>query len=140
MSYSPSIYKFVEGSDAPVPLDLEVVRSVLTPYDVGDPGRTMTEDGGLQYWVRAADGSEAEIFVDRTSILVERPHSGPDVFAVVAELAARLAAVIFDPSRGTFFCGPEAHAHLPVDMRQEAVLIDMTGEAVEAALIGPRLP
>ncbi|WP_333774488.1 hypothetical protein [Streptomyces sp. IBSBF 3136] len=139
MSYSPSIYKFVEGSDAPVPLDMEVVRSVLTPYDVGDPDRTVTEDGSLQYWVRAADGSEAEIFVDRTSILVERPHSGPGVFAIVAELAARLAAVIFDPSRGTFFCGSEAHAHLPVDMRQEAVLIDMTGDAVEAALIGPPL-
>ncbi|MGW0417289.1 hypothetical protein ACWDZX_39625 [Streptomyces collinus] len=140
MSYSPSIYKFVEGSEAPVPLDLEVVRSVLTPYDVGGPGQTMTEDGSLQYWVRAADGSEAEIFVDRTSILVERPHSGPGVFAIVAELAARLAAVIFDSSRGTFFCGSEAHAHLPEDMRQEAVLIDMTGEAVETALTGPRLP
>ncbi|MFJ2725231.1 hypothetical protein [Streptomyces collinus] len=139
MSYSPSIYKFVEGSDAPVPLDMEVVRSVLTPYDVGDPDRTATEDGGLQYWVRAADGSEAEIFVDRASILVERPHSGPGVFAIVAELAARLAAVIFDPSQGTFFCGPEAHAHLPADMRQEAVLIDMTGEAVADALIGPPL-
>ncbi|MFJ9833533.1 hypothetical protein ACIRU2_19445 [Streptomyces sp. NPDC101169] len=62
------------------------------------------------------------------------------MFAIVAELAGRLAAVILDPSRGTFFCGPEAHAHLPADMRKEAVLIDMTGEAVEAALIGPSLP
>ncbi|MFF7236763.1 hypothetical protein [Streptomyces collinus] len=140
MSYSPSVHKFAEGSDAPVALDMEVVRSVLTRYDLGDPDRTTTEDGSLQYWVTAADGSEAEIFVDRTSILVERPHSGPGVFAIVAELAARLAAVIFDPSRGTFFCGPEAHAHLPADMRQEAVVIDMTGEAVAAALIGPPLP
>ncbi|MEV7130940.1 hypothetical protein [Streptomyces sp. NPDC093260] len=138
MSYSPSIYKFVEGCDAPVPLDLKVIQAVLSPYDVGDPDLTVMEDGGLEYWVRAADGSEAEIFVDQTGIQVERPHSGPGVFAIVAELAARLAAVIFDPSRGTFFCGSEAHAHLPADIRHEAVLIDMTGEAVEAALIGPR--
>ncbi|MFE1308079.1 hypothetical protein [Streptomyces sp. NPDC058755] len=138
MSYSPSIYKFVEGSDAPVPLDMRVVRAILTPYDVGDPAHTVMGDGRLHYWVRAADGSEAEIFVDRTGIQVERPHSGPGVFAIVAELAARLEAAIFDPSRGTFFCGAEAHAHLPADMRQEAVPIDMTGEAVEAALTGPR--
>ncbi|MFF4797303.1 hypothetical protein ACFY1U_02695 [Streptomyces sp. NPDC001351] len=136
MSYSPSIYKFVEGSDEPVPLDMRVVQAVLSPYDVGDPDLTVLDDGRLQYWVRAADGSEAEIFVDRTGILVERPHSGPGVFAIVAELTARLTAVIFDPSQGTFFCGSEAHAHLPADMRQEAVLIDMTGEAIEAALIG----
>lgn len=138
MSYSPSIYKFVEGGDVPVPLDMRVIQAVLSPYDVGDPDLKVMEDGRLQYWVRAADGSEAEIFVDRTGVLVERPHAGPGVFAIVAELAARLAAVIFDPSQGMFFCGSAAHAHLPADMRQEAVLIDMTGEAVEAALIGRR--
>ncbi|MEV4340793.1 hypothetical protein [Streptomyces sp. NPDC049590] len=35
-----------------------------------------------------------------------------------------------------FFCGAEAYAHLPQDMPLEAVLIDLTGEAVEAALTG----
>ncbi|MEV3911143.1 MULTISPECIES: hypothetical protein [Streptomyces] len=136
MSYSPSIYKFVEGSDAPVPLDRDLVRTVLGPYDVGDPDLTLMDDGRLQYMVRAADGSGAEFFVDETGILVERPHSGSGVFAIVAELAARLGAVILEPSEGVFLCGTEAHAHLPADMRDEVVLIDMTGEAVEAALIG----
>ncbi|MGW7383428.1 hypothetical protein [Streptomyces sp. NPDC054794] len=138
MSYSPSIHKFVEGSDAPVPLDKDVVRAVLDPYDIGDPTLTVMEDGRLQYWVRAVDRSEAEIFVDETGIQVERPHSGPGVFAIVAELASRLEAVIFEPGEGVFLCGTEAHARLPAGMREKAVLIEMTGDAVEAALIGPR--
>ncbi|MFD7872542.1 hypothetical protein ACFV5G_00170 [Streptomyces sp. NPDC059766] len=138
MSYSPSIYRFAEGSDAPVPLDMDVVRAVLDPYDVGDRTLTAMEDGRLQYWVRAADGSEAEIFVDEAGIRVERPHSGSGVFAIVAELASRLDAVIFEPREGVFLCGTEAHAQLPADMREEVVLIEMTGEAVKAALIGPR--
>ncbi|WP_393073305.1 hypothetical protein [Streptomyces sp. LN704] len=139
MSCSPSIYKFLEGSDTPVPLDMDVVRAVLSPYDVGDPKLTVMEDGHLTYWVRAADGSEAEIFADETGISVERPHSGSGVFAIVAELASRLEAVIFEPREGVFLCGTEAHAHLPANMQEEVVLIEMTGEAVEAALIGPRL-
>ncbi|MFB7332498.1 hypothetical protein ACFC00_12700 [Streptomyces adustus] len=69
---------------------------------------------------------------------MQRPHSGSGVFAIVAELASRLEAVIFEPSEGVFLCGTEAHAHLPGDMREEAALIEMTGDAVEAALIGPR--
>ncbi|MFE3269210.1 hypothetical protein [Streptomyces sp. NPDC059215] len=138
MSYSPSIYKFLEGSDTPVPLDMDVVRAVLRPYDVGDPKLTAVEDGHLQYRVRAADGSEAEIYADGTGISVERPHSGSGVFAIVAELASRLEAVIVEPSEGVFLCGTEALAHLPANMREEAVLMEMTGEAVEAALIGPR--
>ncbi|MFF4485524.1 hypothetical protein ACFY0F_03370 [Streptomyces sp. NPDC001544] len=117
---------------------MDVVRAVLSPYDVGDPNLTVLDGGRMQYWVRAADGSAAEIFVDETGILVERPHSGPGVFAIVAELAARLEAVIFDPSEGLFVCGAEAHARLPTDMREKALVIEMTGDAVEAALIGPR--
>ncbi|MEU1536199.1 hypothetical protein [Streptomyces fagopyri] len=139
MSYSPSIYKFLEGSDMPVPLDTDVVRAVLSPYDVGDSRLAVMEDGHLQYWVRAADGSEAEIFADETGISVERPHSGSGVFAIVAELASRLQAVIFEPCEGVFLCGTEARAQLPAHMQEEVVLIEMTGEAVEAALIGRRL-
>ncbi|MFJ3235934.1 hypothetical protein [Streptomyces sp. NPDC086787] len=136
MGYSPSIYKFVEGSDTPVPLDMDVVRAVLSPYDIGDPNLTVMDDGRLQCWVRAADGSEAEIFVDEVGILVERPHSGPGVFAIVAELASRLGAAVLDPSSGVFFCSREAHACLPVDMRKDVIVIEMTGEGVRAALIG----
>ncbi|MFF4402921.1 hypothetical protein [Streptomyces sp. NPDC001480] len=120
----------------PVPLDMDVVREVLGPYGVGDPSLTVMDDGRLQYWVRAADGSEAEIFVDEASILVERPHSGPGVFAVVAELASRLGAAVLKPNNGVLFCSSEAYARLPMDLQTDAVAIEMTGEALRAALIG----
>lgn len=134
MSYSASIYKFVEGIDVPVALDIEVVRAVLDPYAVGDPNLLVMEDGTLQFWVRATDGSEVEIFADETGILLERPHSGSGVFAIVAELVARLGAVIFEPREGVFLCDAEVHAYLAPDLKKNAVLTELTGAAVEAAL------
>jgi len=139
MSYSPSIYKFADGGEMPVPLDMDLVRAVLEPHDVGNPQLTVGEDGGLQFWIRASDGSEAEISADETGILVERPHAG-GVFAIVAELVSRLGAVIIDPSRGRAVCREAEYAHLPSGMKEDAVVIEMTGEAVEAALIGTRRP
>ncbi|MFF9808605.1 hypothetical protein ACF1G5_26420 [Streptomyces coeruleorubidus] len=136
MSYSPSIYKFVDGGDVPVPLDMELVRSVLEPHDYGDPQFTAGEDGSLWFWVRATDGSEAEISADGTGVLVERPQTG-GVFAIVAELVAKLEAVIVDPSTGRAVCRAEERTHLPADMQEEAIVIDMTGDALEAALSGP---
>ncbi|MFG3272631.1 hypothetical protein [Streptomyces luteogriseus] len=73
MSYSPSIYKFIDGGDMPVAPDLELVLAVLEPHDVGDPQLAVGEDGSLRFWVRASDGSEAEISADEIGILVERP-------------------------------------------------------------------
>ncbi|MDK1348683.1 hypothetical protein QNO09_36550 [Streptomyces sp. 378] len=136
MSYSPSIYKFVDGGDVPVPPDMELVRSVLEPHNCGDPQLTAGEDGSLRFWVRASDGSEAEISADETGILVERPQTG-GVFAIVAELVAELEAVIIDPSTGRAVCRAEERTQLPADMREEAIVIDMTGDALEAALSGP---
>ncbi|MGW7496380.1 hypothetical protein ACWGKA_19035 [Streptomyces luteogriseus] len=135
MGYSPSILKFAEGADVPVPLDPELVRAVLEPHDVGDPRLRFDSDGDLQFWIRAGDGSEAEIFAGDTGILVERPHSG-GVFGIVAELVSRLGAVAVDPSGGRIVCRAEEYAHLPVSMRGDAVVIEMTGERLEAALLG----
>ncbi|MFF7383507.1 MULTISPECIES: hypothetical protein [Streptomyces] len=140
MSYSLSLRTFVEGSDVPVPLDMDVVRSVLGPYETGDPALTVMEDGWLQFWVRASDGSEAEIFADGSSVLVERPQSGTGVFGIIAELAARLRAVVIDPNNGVFLCDEETYAQLPVAMREDSVSVEMTGEALTAALLGPRSP
>ncbi|MFD8804887.1 hypothetical protein [Streptomyces sp. NPDC059597] len=136
MSYSLTLRTFVEGGDAPVPLDMDVVRSVLAPYDTGDPALTVMEDGWLQFWVRASDGSEAEIFADDSSVLVERPHSGTGAFGIVAELAARLGAVVIDPNSGVLLCDEETYARLPVAMREDSVVVGMTGEALTAALLG----
>ncbi|MET8812660.1 hypothetical protein ABZW47_11690 [Streptomyces sp. NPDC004549] len=137
MGYSPSLYRFTEGSDTPVPLDLDTVRSVLAPYDTGDPALTVMDDGRHQFWVRASDGSGAEIFADGTGVLVERPHSGTGVFGIVAELAARLGAVVVEPRSGAFLCDGETYARLPATVRDDAVVVELTGEALAAALIGP---
>ncbi|MEV6397412.1 hypothetical protein AB0M39_22015 [Streptomyces sp. NPDC051907] len=133
------IYKFVDGGEVPVPLDLALVRAVLEPYDVGDPQLTEGEDASLAFWIRASDGSEAEIFADENGILVERPHAG-GVFGIIAELAARLGAVVISPSSAGIVCGADEHAHLPAGMRDDAIVIEMEGETLEAVLTGPRRP
>ncbi|MEU3886400.1 hypothetical protein [Streptomyces sp. NPDC029041] len=135
MGYSAWIHKFAEDADVPVPLDLELVRAVLEPHDVGDPRLRFDPDGDLQFWIRADDGSEAEIFAGQTGVLVERPHPGA-VFGIVAELVSRLGAVAIDPREGRIVCRREECAHLPVGMREDAVVIEMTGEPLEAALLG----
>ncbi|GAA2407081.1 hypothetical protein [Streptomyces coeruleofuscus] len=88
-----------------------------------------------EFWIRASDGSEAEISADETGILVERPDAG-GVFAIVAELVAKLEAVIIDPSTGRAVCRTEERAQLPASLQEEAIVIDMTGDALEAALSG----
>lgn len=139
MGWSPVIYKFVGGGEVPVPLDMALVRSVLEPHDVGDPQFTEGENGALAFWIRASDGSEAEIFADEHCLAVERPHAGA-VFGIVAELTSRLGAVVLDPSTAEVVCRAEEYAHLPAGMRDDAIVIEMTGEALQAALTGPRRP
>ncbi|MER5382062.1 hypothetical protein ABT040_17565 [Streptomyces sp. NPDC002688] len=139
MGWSPSVHKFVGGGEAPVSLDLELVRAVLEPHDVGDPQLTVGEDGSLGFWIRASDGSEAEVFVDEYGITVHRPQAG-GVFGIVAELVSRLGAVIIDPGSGRVVCRQEQHADLPPEMQHGAIVIEMTAEAVETALTGPRRP
>ncbi|MFF8605697.1 hypothetical protein ACF06X_07135 [Streptomyces sp. NPDC015346] len=139
MGWSPLIYTFVDGGEVPVPPDPALVRAVLEPHDVGDPRLTVGEDGTLAFWIRASDGSEAEVTADRHGILVSRPHAGA-VFGIIAELVSRLGAVILDPGGSGVVCRAEELAHLPAGMREDAVVIEMTGEAVEAALTRPRHP
>lgn len=76
-------------------------------------------------------------FVGGNGVLESGPAAGA-VFGTVAELASRLGAVIFNPSRGAVVCGAEEHARLPSGMYDGAVVVDTTGEAVETALTGPR--
>lgn len=133
------IFKFVDGGEVPALLDQALIRAVLEPHDVGDPQLTVEGDGGLQFWVRASDGSEAEIFADAQGVEVHRPHAG-GVWNIVAELVSRLGAVIIDPSKGGVVCRTEERPHLPADMQDDAIVIEMTGEALEAALTEPRRP
>ncbi|MDG5801583.1 hypothetical protein P9869_02690 [Streptomyces ossamyceticus] len=140
MGWSPMVFRFVDGGETPVPLDPAVVREVLRPHDephdADGPGIPEGGDGSLAFRVRAADGSEAEIFADDLGLTVHRPHAG-EVWDIVAELVARLGAVVLDPSGTGVVCRAEEHGHLPARWR-DAVVIEMTGEALETALTGRR--
>ncbi|WP_416970971.1 hypothetical protein [Streptomyces sp. 4F14] len=126
MSWGPSIYRFAEGGESTVPPDPAVVRDVLGPYAVVEPS-------DAEYWVRAEDGGEAEFFVDAYGITVERPQPG-GVFGLVAELAVRLGAVVVEPGGHVACRAQEDVARLPESLREGAIVIEMTGPALEAAL------
>ncbi|MFF7263177.1 hypothetical protein ACFZCL_23250 [Streptomyces sp. NPDC008159] len=137
MGWSPMVFRFVDGGETPVPLDPAVVREVLEPHDADGPGSPEGQDASLSFRVRAADGSEAEILADDFGLTVYRPHAG-EVWDIVAELVARLGAVVLDPSGTGVVCRAEEHGHLPARWRDDAVVIEMTGEGLETALTGRR--
>ncbi|KND30253.1 hypothetical protein [Streptomyces acidiscabies] len=128
MSWSPSIYRFADGGDIPVPPDPAVVRDALGPYAIVEP----SDD---EYWVRAEDGSEAEFFVGEYGVTVERPQVG-GVFDLVAELATRLGAVVVGPGDRVVCRTREEAAHLPESLRDGAIIIEMAGPALQTALTG----
>lgn len=125
MSYSLSFYSFSQG-DLAEP-DMDVVRSVLSPHAAA-PGKTT--DGDTEFWIRAADGSEAEVNVFESVIGVERPQVG-DVWKIIIELADRLGAGILIPN-GTFLCREDMRPHLPEGMEEDSVFVsEITLEAFE---------
>lgn len=130
MSHDLWIHRFVGGE--PAHLDLDVVRAVLQPYSVDRRPPLVQDSGRFDVWIRARDGGDAELLADAGSILVERPAGG-EVLGIIAELTARLAAVIIDPADGASICRAEERAHLPVEYQRDAVVIEMTGPAVQDA-------
>ncbi|MEV5338475.1 hypothetical protein AB0K93_08305 [Streptomyces sp. NPDC052676] len=130
MSYSLSLYRFVDGE--PAEPDMDVVRTVLSPFNAA-PEKVSAD--GVEFWIRATDGSEAEVGVYERFISVERPQVG-DVWKVVVDLAARLGAGILIPD-GTFLCHEGMRAHLPEGMEDDAVFVpEITLDAFES-VAGP---
>lgn len=134
MSQDLWIQKFVDGE--PATLDLDVVRAVLQPHSVDSRPPLVRDDGHIEIWIRASDGGDADLIAGGSSILVERPTGG-EVLGIIAELTARLTAVIIDPRDGAFICRVEERAHLPIEYQQDAAVIEMTGPAVHNATTGP---
>ncbi|MEU2154173.1 hypothetical protein ABZ532_03945 [Streptomyces sp. NPDC019396] len=127
MSYSLSFYSFSDGELSEP--DMDVVRSLLSPHAAA-PERTTGAD--TEFWIRAADGSEAEVNVFENIIGVERPQVG-DVWKIIIELADRLGAGILIPN-GTFLCREDMRAHLPEGMEDDSVFVpEITLEAFERA-------
>ncbi|MGW3284437.1 hypothetical protein ACWDR3_07330 [Streptomyces sp. NPDC001002] len=131
MSYSLSIYSFVNGEAARP--DMDAVRAVLSPYAVV-PEKVNGDGDDTEFWIRAGDGSEVEIFIAEYDIGVHRPQVG-DVWKIIIELADRVGA-IFIPN-GTFLCREEMRGHLPEGMEDGSVFVPaITLEAFEG-VAGP---
>jgi hypothetical protein len=130
MSYTLSLYRFSDAE--PAAPDPDVVRALLSPL-LAAPEKV--SDHGVEFWIRAADGSEAEVGVHEHFVGVERPQAG-DVWKTVIELANRLGAGILVPG-GTFLCREDMRAHLPEGMADDSVFVpELTLEAFES-VAGP---
>ncbi|MGW1213537.1 hypothetical protein ACWD5F_28355 [Streptomyces sp. NPDC002499] len=106
--------------------DMDAIRALLAPY-VAEPEKTGGDD--TEFWIRAKDGSEVEIFVADWDIGVHRPQVG-DVWKVIIELADRVGALLLPD--GTFLCREEMRGHLPEGMEGDSVFVPaITLEAFE---------
>ena len=127
MGYSLGLYRFSDGELAD--FDMDLVRAVLSPV-AAVPEEVI--DGATEYWIRATDGSEAEVSVSGGEINVMRPQVG-DVWKIIIELADRLRAAVLLPD-GRFLCREEMRGHLPEGMEHDAVLVpEVTLAAFERA-------
>lgn len=131
MSHELWIHKFVDGEN--VPPDMHVVREILGPYDSNEP---VDGNGKIHFSIRATDGGEADLVASDNGILADRPAPG-EILCVIAELVARLGAVIIDPRSGAFICRAEERTHLPSQLQQDAIVVEMTGQAIEDTTTGP---
>jgi hypothetical protein len=126
MGYGLSLHRFVGGE--PETLDEQVAREVLTPHAV------TRDQGAKELLVRAADGGEAEVTVSTDGISVGRfPPGG--ILDLVAELADRLGAAVVLPD-GVLVGSEEQRANLPDGLRDAAVVVEMTGPALQRAIGG----
>ncbi|MFG3380689.1 hypothetical protein [Streptomyces sp. NPDC047999] len=114
----------------PEPLDLDAVREVLGPYAVG--GAADPLEGLL---IRTADGREVEVDVNELCIGVARFPPG-HFFDLLAALVDRLGASVLPCDRPALLRAEADRSHLPGPAREEAVVVPMTGRAVESFLSG----
>ncbi|MEV7241468.1 hypothetical protein AB0N92_09485 [Streptomyces sp. NPDC093248] len=132
MSYGLGIHIFVDGE--PVQPDLDAVRELLAPFEAAPEKEKIS---ARDFWIRAADGGEAEVSVDDYVIAVERPHRG-EILSIVAMLANRLGGVI-EPGNGTLLCCEVSRDHLPDGLATQCTFLpEFTREAIEAAITRSR--
>ncbi|MEW1803683.1 hypothetical protein [Streptomyces virginiae] len=112
----------------PEPLGTPVLREVLGPYAVAADADF--RDGVL---IRTIDGHDVEIDVNEVCLAVSRFPPG-QFFDVLARLVDRLGASVVPMNRPAVLRREEDRAHLPPAGRREAVVVAMTGRALEAAL------
>lgn len=131
MSYSIFLLRFDCGH--PVPLDNAVFQELTAPYVVRrDPAHEFLSlrmpDGGTAevYGGAASDGTLA-------SVMLTHFDTG-DVLELVAELAASLHAAVVLQDGVAVVADAGQREHLVADLRPDAVIVDLSGAAIQAAI------
>ncbi|MFD5477438.1 hypothetical protein [Streptomyces hawaiiensis] len=130
MSYSVFLLRFVNGEV--VALDAERLRQVTQPYVVAGG----LEDGFSQ--VRAEDGGEADLYHSSAGedgmMCVTATHFASGAMSgVLTRSATALGASIVPQGGGALIFHETERGHLPADLREKAVLMAPTADALEAA-------
>ncbi|QEV42103.1 hypothetical protein CP978_29210 [Streptomyces nodosus] len=114
----------------PEPLAMDLVREILGPY-------ILAADDDFQggVLIRTTDGYEVEVDVNPVCLAVSRFPPGQS-FDVLAELVDRLGASVTLPDRPVILRKEEDRAHLPAEAREGAVVVGMTGRAIESFVSG----
>ncbi|WP_164835999.1 hypothetical protein [Actinacidiphila soli] len=125
MSYSIYVQRFAHGDVAP--MDDERGQVLLAPHVVaGEP-----DYGFIR--IRASDGGEADVYTSPGSIMINRFAWG-GILDIVAELVERLEAVILLPEGVAILGTAEGRSHLPVELRADAVVVDLSGANIQGVI------
>ncbi|MFC9792438.1 hypothetical protein [Streptomyces sp. NPDC057695] len=127
MSRTMFVLRFRDGE--PEPLDMDLVREVLAPYLVSADG----DFGGVL--IRTDDDREVEFDINELCVGVHRYPPGR-FFGILAELVDRLGASVLPMDRPAVLREEGDRAHLPEPGREAAVVVAMTGPALENFING----
>ncbi|MFF9426279.1 hypothetical protein [Streptomyces sp. NPDC014746] len=128
MSRMLFVLRYRDGE--PEPLDMKLVREVLEPYLVA-AGEDLTE--GLL--IRTADGHEVDVDVNDVCVSVSRFPTG-QFFDILARLVDRLGAAVLSSDRPVVIREERDRAGLSEDIREGAVVVAVTGPALESHFTG----
>ncbi|MFF3769789.1 hypothetical protein [Streptomyces sp. NPDC002232] len=128
MSRMLFVLRYRDGE--PEPLDMKLVREVLEPYLVA-AGEDLTE-GVL---IRTADGHEVDVDVNDVCVSVSRFPTG-QFFDILARLVDRLGAAVLSSDRPVVIREERDRAGLSEDIREGAVVVAVTGPALESHFTG----
>ncbi|MFD9793321.1 hypothetical protein ACFWXK_20505 [Streptomyces sp. NPDC059070] len=123
MSYSIFLQRFAQGK--PAPLDEAATLEVLHPFIVAQDSTSV--------FIRARDGSEAEIYRDPSGLMIDRPEQG-GIFDIVAELINRLDVVLLSPGGPTILRCEADRSHLPNEFQNDAIVVELSGAAIQCAI------
>ncbi|MFJ8011363.1 hypothetical protein [Streptomyces sp. NPDC096339] len=130
MSYSIFLLRFRDGEV--VPLDTGTLRRVTEPCLVAGG----QEEGFSQ--IRAEDEGEADLYHESSgesgmSCVTATHFARGAMLGVLSRLAAALGASIVPQCGRTLIFREDDRPHLPAELREKAMLIAPTGDALQAA-------